>query len=582
MVAVTCLAAALLVLGNLNEFYSRLPDFQSFFAFDNLLFMAVILVFTKTIHELGHGLVCKHFGGECHEIGFMLLVLTPAMYCNTSDSWVLPNRWHRMAIGAAGMYVELFMAAICTFIWWFTVPGWIHYLALNIMFLSSVSTIVFNANPLLRYDGYYILSDFLEIPNLGQKSRMALISKLRTWCLGMDPINSRLLPQRHQVSFAIYSVASFVYRWFVLIMIFWFISEIFEPLGLQVIGYFVIGISLFGMVVVPMFKMVKFFAFPGRLREVKRFNLLCTLAVVAVLVGLFCFVPVPQYVYGSCLLRPQDAQVVRVTEAGVLKRIAVQPGDTVSAGQVLGVLENRDLELDLLALKGDRAKLQHDLTGFELSRSEHLDANRLIVETRREIAAIDKLIAARQRQLEPLTLIANRAGVIYSPPNRPPVPAEPRELPRWSGTPLDPENQGVLLEPNTEFCLVADPDRFEAMIVVDQADVGLVRSEQTGRIVLDSAPGNPLQFTVTNISQDELTVVDRELSQTNGGPVAVKPSADGQEVPVLTLFEVNAAIVPEDDVALAAGLIGTAKIRVGSASLATITIRYLRNLINFR
>ena len=78
---------------------------------------------TKILHEFGHGLSCKHFGGECHEIGVMFLVLTPCLYCNVSDSWMLPNRWHRAAIGAAGMYVELVLASICTFIWWFTEPG---------------------------------------------------------------------------------------------------------------------------------------------------------------------------------------------------------------------------------------------------------------------------------------------------------------------------------------------------------------------------------------------------------------------------------------------------------------------------
>ena len=133
--------------------------------------MASILIVTKSIHELGHGLMCKHFGGECHEIGFMLLVMTPAMYCNTSDSWLLPNKWHRIAIGGAGMYVEIVMAAICTFIWWHTQPGVIHYMALNVIFLCSITTLLFNANPLLRYDGYYMLSDYLEIPNMGQNPK---------------------------------------------------------------------------------------------------------------------------------------------------------------------------------------------------------------------------------------------------------------------------------------------------------------------------------------------------------------------------------------------------------------------------
>ena len=156
------------------------------------------------------------------------------------------------------MYIELFMAAICTFVWWFTNPGWIHYLALNVMFLSSVSTIVFNANPLLRYDGYYMLSDFLEIPNLSQKSKQSMISKLRVWFLGMKPIESRLLPARNQIAFAIYSVSSVAYRWFVMLMIFWFLSEIFEPYGLAAVGHLLIAISLIGMIGMPMFKTVSY------------------------------------------------------------------------------------------------------------------------------------------------------------------------------------------------------------------------------------------------------------------------------------------------------------------------------------
>ena len=133
------ISAAILILSNLSEFYSKLPEFGQFFNVRNILFMGAILIVTKSIHELGHGLMCKHYGGECHEIGFMLLVMTPAMYCNTSDSWLLPNKWHRIAIGAAGMYVETVIAAAATFIWWYTHPGWLHYLALNTICLLYTS-----------------------------------------------------------------------------------------------------------------------------------------------------------------------------------------------------------------------------------------------------------------------------------------------------------------------------------------------------------------------------------------------------------------------------------------------------------
>ena len=176
--------ALTLVTVQFDVFQSRLPSFQSFFAAQNWLLIAGVLGVTKVIHEFGHGLSCKHFGGECHEMGVMFLVLTPCLYCNVSDSWMLPNRWHRAAIGAAGMYVEIVIASICTFIWWFSEPGFLNYVCLNVMFVSSVSTILFNANPLLRYDGYYILSDVMEIPNLRQKASSILSRKLGSWCLG--------------------------------------------------------------------------------------------------------------------------------------------------------------------------------------------------------------------------------------------------------------------------------------------------------------------------------------------------------------------------------------------------------------
>ena len=149
---------------------ARLPEFHAFFCLDNLVWFLLAIAVSKALHELGHGLVCKHFGGECHELGLMLLVFTPCLYVNVSDAWLLPNKWHRIAISAAGMAVEVLLAAVCTFIWWFSEPGMLNYLCLNVMFISSVSTLVFNANPLLRYDGYYILSDLMEVPNLRQKA----------------------------------------------------------------------------------------------------------------------------------------------------------------------------------------------------------------------------------------------------------------------------------------------------------------------------------------------------------------------------------------------------------------------------
>ena len=582
IVALTCSAAGLLVLTHWTEFYSRLPEFQSFFAFENLLFMGAILIVTKTIHEFGHGLMCKHFGGECHEIGFMFLVMTPAMYCNTSDSWVMPNRWHRIAIGAAGMYVEIFLAALCTFIWWYTKPGWIHYLALNVMFLSSVSTIVFNANPLLRYDGYFILSDLLEIPNLAQKSKQALLSRLRVFCLGMKPIQSGVLPERHQTLFAIYSVASFLYRWFVLIMIFWFLSEIFEPMGLAVIGHILIAISLTGMVVVPMYKMIKFFLYPGRLREVKKIRAYATTCFVLLALGLFLWAPLPHFVWGHFVVRPKNPQLVVVKRPGVLTQILVKPGEHVTKGQPLAVLENPDLKLEYLEMVGEKKRLEVEERLFILNRAGFPDAGEKIAELRGQINELEQQIIAKDGQIKPLVLKAERDGIVIPPPNVVPTPPVNGELPTWGGTPLDPENLNSYLAADTLFCYIGTAKEFETVILIDQSDLKLVQSEQPVKLVVEQFRDSVMEGTVSFVAQKELEEVPRELSQTNGGPVAVKPTPAGEK-PLLKLYEVKGDLAASGlRNSLLNGCYGVSKIRVGKMSLAGRTMRYLQNLINFR
>ena len=186
---------------NSTSFRARLPEFQAFFAAQNwLLAGGRRWPSTKVLHEFGHGLACKRFGGECHEMGVMLLVVTPCLYCNVSDAWMIPSKWRRAAIGAAGMYVELILASLATFLWWFSEPGLVNHLCLNVMFVCSVSTLLFNANPLMRFDGYYILADLLEIPNLRQKSAAVIQRKLGAWLLGLRERHDPFLPPRQQLA----------------------------------------------------------------------------------------------------------------------------------------------------------------------------------------------------------------------------------------------------------------------------------------------------------------------------------------------------------------------------------------------
>src|SRR3990172_9254257 len=318
------LAALTLVSVQFDVFRTRLPDFHTFFDAQNWLWLGVTLAVTKVLHEFGHGLSCKHFGGECHEMGVMMLVLTPCLYCNVSDSWMLPNRWHRAAIGAAGMYVELVLASFATYIWWITdQDSDINKICLNVMFISSVSTVMFNANPLLRYDGYYILSDILEIPNLRQKSSQILNRKLGKWCLGLEEEEAPFLPKRHQTLFALYTVASAVYRWIVTLSILYFLNKVFEPYGLKILGQLIAAGAIYGLMVQPLVKLYKFFKIPGRLGKVIRWRMYTTIALIAAFVAGVLFIPLPSHVYCDLEVQARNAASVYVEQPGILEAVYV-------------------------------------------------------------------------------------------------------------------------------------------------------------------------------------------------------------------------------------------------------------------
>ncbi|MBQ7028775.1 MAG: hemolysin D, partial [Thermoguttaceae bacterium] len=342
------MAAALLLVGiEFDHFRSKLPEFQQFFGPENLILLSITLGLTKVLHEFGHGLSCKYWGGECHELGVMILVLTPCLYCNVSDSWMIPSKWKRAGIVIAGVFVECTLASICTFIWWFTNENLLHYLCLNVMFISSLSTIVFNMNPLLRYDGYYLLSDLLEIPNMRQKATKIMTQKASSWFLGMEQQEDPFLPKRNQGWFALYTIGAVSYRWVVTASILFFVYHFFDAYGLKVIAQIIAAMSLYGLLIAPLWKIAKFFWVPGRIYRVKKTRFYLSLSAVLALIAGFCLIPFPYSIYAPAVieLRSNDASTANVLapkSGGVLAEIAtkangelIESGDLVKKGDLL-------------------------------------------------------------------------------------------------------------------------------------------------------------------------------------------------------------------------------------------------------
>lgn len=591
-----CLAsvALLSVLVNMEAFQSRLPGFDQFFDPRRWVMFVGVLAVTKMFHEFGHGLSCKRLGGECHEIGFMLLVLTPCLYCNVSDSWRLPNKWHRAAIGAAGMYVEVILATIATFIWWYVEPGWIQDLCLQVMLVSSVSTILFNGNPLLRFDGYYILSDLLEIPNLNQKSTKALTTLLGRHWLGLEIPDDQLMPSNRPWAFALFTVAAFCYRWFVLISIIIFLTRWLEPYGLDSLGR---GIAMFaagGMLFWPGYKLFRYMAVPGRMHQIEKLRFTIGTIIAVVIFSVIFLIPYPHYLRCSLIMIPQKMETVYIKEPGLLNKINVNSGEVVSAGTTLAVLENIDLKLALEQAKGQlenkelERKMLYD-SGSSKQPNRTVDR---IGSVDAEIRQLKNFVEDVQDRIGRLEVKSSIQGTVLETPFQAAGPTS-AELPLLDEQSLLTQNNANFsIVRGQRFCEIADLTRWYAIVLLTENQVNLAREGQEVKIKLYSAPGETVESTL-----ESLGVADQSIrrERKNAASIMTGPAAPQQQqaegLPDLITEMVAAnfqsdiqyfARVPFDpgDKELKIGLGGQARIYAGYRSFGSRVWRWFNQ--NFR
>ncbi len=582
LVLLFALVALGLVLVHFDQFQRRLPSFHEFFQLSNWPWILLALSFAKVLHELGHGLSCKRLGGECHEIGVMFLVLTPCLYCNVSDSWLLPNKWHRAAIGAAGMYVEIFLASVATFLWWFSEPdSWIHLFSLNLMLVCSVSTLLFNGNPLLRFDGYYVLSDVLDVPNLAQRSSTALRRVLARLVLGLPPRPDPFQPRRHVWLFVLYSIASTVYRWLVVFGILWFLTEVFRPYGLEVIGYLLALLSLVALVGIPLWRFVKFVRTPGALEEMKKLHVFFSLAVLGAVVAFLALVPLPYRVDCPLEVQPRASQTVYVVTPGQLASVEVAPGQRVQAGQVLARLENLDLDIQIAQLKHQLAQKQVQLQSLQRLRFSDPTAAAALPEVRETIAALEAQLKEKLQDRQRLVIRAPAAGVFIPPPWADPVRQE-EQLPRWAGYPLEQANLNTWLEAGVVLGHIATPGQWEAVLVVDQSEVELVRLGDPVEMMLDAYPGRVISAQVDRLSSERIETASLRLSAQGGGELETRQGPQGTPRPVHTAYQAVCYFRPEPDMKLRLGLRGHGRVAVRPMTCLERFWRFVQQTFRFR
>jgi len=399
------LASAILV-GNaadIQEEFSRLDSFHA------LAYAWLILLATMASHEYAHGLVCKHFGGQVREMGFMLIYLQPAVYCNVNDAWLFAEKSKRLWVGAAGPYLDMLLWAIATIVWRVTDPdSGLHFSALVVM-VTTVGRTLLNVNPLIKLDAYYFLADLVEIHNLRLRAFRYLGGLWRR--LWGAPANTGTPTARERRIFIAYGVLASVYS--VLLL-----GYVALWLGQYLVDrYRGLGFLIFLGVLIMIFRhplKQSLHMLPERLRsalaDFDSMKWRVRIAAPAML-ALLAVLPVPMTVSGSFTVLPTENADIRADVDGVVESIHVKEGDRVEKGALIARLSNRDRQATLDQLDAEILERQAKLKMLHLgARDEDVAVLRQRLSTAATREFETKRRYAEEKQLHAARLAAALAG----------------------------------------------------------------------------------------------------------------------------------------------------------------------------
>ena len=337
---------------------SHWPELTSNFsdrvlAIDNLIVLYLLFPVIKAFHELGHASATKAGGGEVHDMGLILLVLMPVPYVEASAATAFRSRHRRALVGAAGMAVEIFIAALAFYVWLAIEPGLAKALLFNVMVIASVSTVIFNGNPLLRYDAYYILCDLIEMPNLSARALRYWAYLAERYALGIGEAEGPIASRAEKVWFVCYGLASTAYRVLVTVVIALFIASRFFIIGVLLAAW-----ALVAMAVLPVARALGHVIASPRLRKRRRRALVVTFGSIAAALLLVVAVPLPYHSDAEGVVWLADEALVRAGANGFVERFLTVPGSHVAAGEA--VLRTRDpaLEAQLRLAEGKVDELE--------------------------------------------------------------------------------------------------------------------------------------------------------------------------------------------------------------------------------
>jgi len=355
----------------------------------NLFVLWLVYPVVKAFHELGHGYAVKRNGGEVHEIGIMLLVLIPVPYVDASAASGFRDKRQRMLVGGIGIMVEMVLASLALLFWLNAEPGPAHAIAYNVMLIGGVSTLLFNGNPLLRFDGYFVLADLLEIPNLGTRANRHLGYLIQKYAFGIKEAE----PVTHLIGewiwFVIYGIAAFIYRMFIMFAIIAYIAGKFFIIGVLLAVW-----AMITQLGVPIMGGIGFLLGSPRLKANRPRAFFVSIATATALLAVGFVIPAPHWTIVDGVTWPSERSQIRAGVNGFVTQVAVEPNVSVGPGQPLIITDDpflrarvRLLEVQIQALELRRQALDHsDRVQAAMVREEIVTATGELARARDQVS----------------------------------------------------------------------------------------------------------------------------------------------------------------------------------------------------
>jgi putative peptide zinc metalloprotease protein len=507
--------AGLLAVGHWPELTNNIGE--RVLATESLLLLLIAYPLIKALHELGHGLAVKHWGGEVHEMGIMFLVFMPVPYVDASSSAAFHQKRRRAIVGAAGIIVEALLASIALFAWLNMEESMLRAFAFNVMLIGGVSTLLFNGNPLLKFDGYYVFCDLIEMPNLAQRSNRYLGYLIQRYLFGLTRLPSPASGRREGAWLFGYSIASFAYRLTIMVVIVTFVANQFFFLGVLIAFW-----SVFLMIGLPLIKQLRYLFASPALGRVRHRAVGVTSAIVAVLGGILLLLPLPYRTVAEGVVWTPEESTIYAGSEGTVAEILAPPNSIVAIGDPLLRLEDPLLDSRVRVLESQVSELELRKASHDVSDP----AEARIINERLDHAMGD-LALARQRQQDLLVRSTVDGRFLV---------ARAQDLP------------GRFLLQGEVIGYVARLDRPVIRVVVPEASADRVRqrvSEVEVRFVnrMDDVYPAEMLREVPAISD---TLPSLALSTVGGGDILLDPSDATRPRALTRLMQIELApLIPE-------------------------------------